>query len=213
MALGPDGTPGPVEGELAAYVTSQGVVTDNGYRFYRVVVDLRAQNEIATDGSIAARAVGGGVRVETKTADGADDTRDVSLILLVENTRLRTFDPESRAIASDVTSEAVHFTGDAEHWIVTNNIALPNAIPCASGEVPDAPAQFRLDLHPGPGRRLGSWLVPRRARGPANGPHGLHVVGRRETCARRPDDHVAGREPAPFALRERDELGADLREP
>ncbi len=133
VALGPNGKAGPVKGELAAYVTSQGVVTDNGYRFYRVVADLRAQNETASDGDIPARAMAGAVTVETKTKDGAPDTRDVSLILLVENTRLHTFEPDSRAVASDITSEAIHFAGPDEHWIVTNNIALPNSIPCEGG--------------------------------------------------------------------------------
>ncbi len=133
VALGPEGSPGKVQGELAGYVTSEGVVTDNGYRFYRVVVDLRAQNETAADGNIWSRAIAGAVQVKTKTKDGTADTRDVSLIMLVENARLRTFDPDSRAASSDLTTEAIHFTGSGEKWVVSNNIALPNSISCAGG--------------------------------------------------------------------------------
>jgi hypothetical protein len=133
VALGKTGSPSSVGGELAAYVTNEGVVTENGQRYYRVVADLRAQNETATDGNIQARSIGGFVTVEA-TVDEVPDTREVSISLFVDNTRLRVFDPTSPGQAHDITSEAVHFTGDGAHWVVTNNVALPNSVPCGSDQ-------------------------------------------------------------------------------
>ena len=130
IALGEKGTAGKVAGELAGYVTDEQQVTDDGGRFYRVTVDLRARNETATDGNIQGRSIGGVVEVETTTEDGRPDTRQVSLILLVQNTRLRVFDPWSRAFARDITTEAVHFTGPDEQWQIVNNIGLENSLPC-----------------------------------------------------------------------------------
>jgi hypothetical protein len=128
VALG-KGSAAAVQGDLAGYVTQQGVVEDGGDRFYRVVADLRAQNETATDGNITNRVIDGFITVETEV-EGVPETRQVSLALLVNNTRLRVFDANVYGKARDVTVEAVHFTGADERWLITNNIALPNSIPC-----------------------------------------------------------------------------------
>jgi hypothetical protein len=130
VALGEHGKAAKVTGELAGYVTREQEVTDGGGRFYRVTVDLRARNETATDGNIQGRTIGGTLEVETTTEDGEPETRQVSLVLLVQNTRLRAFDPGSRAFARDITTEAVHFTGLDERWQVVNNIGLKNSLPC-----------------------------------------------------------------------------------
>ena len=130
VALGDKGTAGSVSGDLANYVTSEQEVSDDGDRFYRIVADLRAQGETATAGSIVGRTIGGSVTVDTETSDGAPETREISLLLLVQNTRLRSFDPAIAFGGRDITSEAVHFTGEGEHWLVTNNIGLSNSIPC-----------------------------------------------------------------------------------
>lgn len=130
IALGEKGTAAKVAGELAGYVTDEQEVTDDGGRFYRVTVDLRKRHETATDGNIRGRTIGGAVEVQTTTEDGQPDTRQVNLVLLVQNTRLRAFDPDSRAFAADITTEAVHFIGLDEHWQIVNNIGLENSLPC-----------------------------------------------------------------------------------
>ncbi|HEY7600803.1 MAG TPA: hypothetical protein VH741_12815, partial [Candidatus Limnocylindrales bacterium] len=143
LALGDESTVDQVTGELADYVTEQAVVTDEGDRLYRIRVDLRARGETAANGNIVARTIGGSVMVHARGEGGVTDNREISLLLLVENGRLRTFDPTTRAAARDITSEAVHFTGLDEHWLVTNNIGLPNAIACASGPLMLEPYSYR----------------------------------------------------------------------
>lgn len=130
VALGPTGVPSAVRGELAPWVVSQGVVTADGDRLYRVVVDLRARNETAVDGRIVSRTIGGAITVATEDADGAPESREVGLVLLVTDTPLRAVDPRAAWRARDISVEAVHFVGPDERWLVANNLALPNAIPC-----------------------------------------------------------------------------------
>lgn len=130
IALGTKGSASGVTGELAAYVTSQAAVTDGGDRFQHVVVDLRAQNETAIDGNLQPRAIGGAITVDTETTDGTPEMREISLILFVDNTRLRLAEPEPGGSARDITSEAVHFVGDNERWVITNNLGVPNSVPC-----------------------------------------------------------------------------------
>jgi PEGA domain len=130
IALGTKGSASGVTGELAAYVTSQAAETDGGDRFQHIEVDLRAQNETAIDGNLQARAIGGSITLDTEATDGTPETREISLILFVDNTRLRLAEPEPGGNARDITSEAVHFTGDNERWVITNNLGLPNSVPC-----------------------------------------------------------------------------------
>ncbi len=134
ILLGPKGSASTVRGELAAYVTSEGQATDGSDRFYRVVVDLRAQNETAVDGNLQARAIGGSIQLETEADDGTPETREINLILFVDNTRLRVTSPEPGGSARDISAEAVHFTGTNERWVVTNNLALTNEVPCGADQ-------------------------------------------------------------------------------
>ncbi len=117
-----------VSGELAGYVTEEGVTTVDGRRFYRVVADLRQRGETAVNGSIMSRLIGGAIFV---TDEG--ETVPVSLFLNVDNTRLTAFDAESAYNTVDLTMEAVRF--EDSRWIITNNLALTNSIECGDGRI------------------------------------------------------------------------------
>lgn len=108
---------GQVSGTLSYYVSSQAMISYNGKKYYRVIIDLRNYMK-AYNSNIQKRKIYGSLELSSGY---------VYLILDIENNPLRVSgNPEIGDL--DISLEA---SKDSKgNWIVVNNLAIANVISC-----------------------------------------------------------------------------------